>query len=256
MAMFDPQRGKVFVRVVYDGPAFAGKTTNLKQLCSFITRKRWGELYVPAESGGRTLFFDWLELDGGAIGSLPLSSQLLTVPGQSALRHRRRHLLRLADAVVFVCDSTPDGIGAAREMLSLLMPMCRRDGAADVPLVVQANKQDLAGACSLERVRAALRLDTDVAVAEAEAHHGIGVRETVVLAIRAAVAQVRERIVQDGTDALEGVPQEASDLYRELLLTNPSRPSIFETLDSRASEQVAGLFSGFPDNEAPDDSSP
>ena len=43
----------------------------------------------------------------------PLRCQLLTVPGQFAFADRRYRLLRGIDAVVMVCESTPNGIRAA-----------------------------------------------------------------------------------------------------------------------------------------------
>ena len=33
MASFDSERGAYVVRIVYDGPGMAGKTTNLKRIC-------------------------------------------------------------------------------------------------------------------------------------------------------------------------------------------------------------------------------
>lgn len=64
MASYDAARGCYVVRIVYDGPGLAGKTTNLKEVCNFVSAKRRSELYTPAELKGRTMFFDWLEVDG------------------------------------------------------------------------------------------------------------------------------------------------------------------------------------------------
>ena len=43
MASFDAERGCYVVRVVYDGPGMAGKTTNLQKICEI----------VPADSAER-----------------------------------------------------------------------------------------------------------------------------------------------------------------------------------------------------------
>ena len=72
MAIFDPVLQRIAVRVVYDGVAFAGKTTNLKQLCTLFAAQRSNELHTPAELRGRTLFFDWMQIMAGAVCGFPL----------------------------------------------------------------------------------------------------------------------------------------------------------------------------------------
>jgi hypothetical protein len=218
MAVFDRDQQKIVVRVVYDGPANAGKTTNLAQLCRFFTTMRRGELVAFEERAGRTLFFDWLHLDGGLVGGYPLRCQLVTVPGQAVLARRRQHLLKKADAVVFVCESTASGLDIGRRMLeTLLRPDA--DGAQRapcVPLVFQANKQDIPGCLEAPALAEALGLPPSVAVVGARAHEGIGVRETVVLAVRAAANRVQRELLALGLGALVG-EAETSDALRSAL---------------------------------------
>jgi hypothetical protein len=82
MAAFDPHERKILVRVVYDGPGFAGKTTNIQQLHGFFTDRRRGDLITPEAKEGRTQFFDWMHLDGGLVHGHGLRCQLVSVPGQ------------------------------------------------------------------------------------------------------------------------------------------------------------------------------
>lgn len=223
MASFDRKLQKLVVRVVYDGPGFAGKTTNLKQICASFTQQRRGELFSPGETQGRTTLCDWLYLDGGIVGGYGLRCQLLTVPGQSVLAKRRWHVLGTADVVVFVCDSTPAGIDDARPWVELLQAfLSARD--LSPPLIVQANKQDMPGALEPARVVAALDLDPGVPLVAARAASGIGVRETAVLAIRAAANLAQRRILEVGVDGLpeaEAGPEKLTGELRDV----PEAPS-------------------------------
>ena len=213
MAAFDPRESRLVVRIVYDGPANAGKTTNVRQLCRFFTTMRRGELVTPEERAGRTLFFDWVHLDGGLVAGYPLRCQLVTVPGQAVLADRRRHVLTTADAVIFVCESTPDGVHIGERLLATL-----RDGgaAAGVPLVVQANKQDVPGALDSVALGARLGLNAAVPVVEARAQEGAGVRETLVLAIRAAADRAQAQVLKHGVDKLNQQPESSDDLLKAL----------------------------------------
>jgi signal recognition particle receptor subunit beta len=214
MAVFDRQQEKLVARVVYDGPAGAGKTTNLNQLCRFFTMLRRSELVTPAEAAGRTLFFDWLQLDGGLVGGVPLRCHLLTVPGQAVLAHRRLHLLAGADVIVFVCDSTSSGVDMGRRMLDGLRG--RLPDSATLPLVVQANKQDEPDCLTPGQVLEGLGLPGNVPVVPARAHEGQGLRETLVLAIRAAANVIQAHILAHGLHSLEGQVGSWDDLYQEL----------------------------------------
>ena len=62
MAIFDPHEQRLCVRVVYDGLAGAGKTTNLRQLATLFAAQRATEVWSASELAGRTLYFDWMQL--------------------------------------------------------------------------------------------------------------------------------------------------------------------------------------------------
>jgi signal recognition particle receptor subunit beta len=191
MASFDPERSAYIVRVVYDGPGMAGKTTNLKRICEIVPSTRRSEMVTPAELKGRTMFFDWLELEGPKKQGVSLKLQLITVPGQIERNYRRRPLVESADVVVFVGDATPEGMpDTLRTFARLKVSMRQRKTA--VPLVVQANKQDLPGALSSERFRKRLKLDGETPVIAAEASGGRGVKETLALATRLGLGTVAE----------------------------------------------------------------
>lgn len=193
MAVIDVERDAVVVRIVYDGPPYAGKTTSIRSLARSLGRAP----VTPLERADRTVFFDWLEYTGGLFEGHQIHCQIVSVPGQPELDGRRRALLQLADAVVFVVDSSTDeraqhSAGYLRDVRELL---ARREGAP-VGIVLQANKRDLPGALPRDALRALLGADVAaMALTESAAGEGSGVRETFVLAVRLAIDRIRAQMV-------------------------------------------------------------
>lgn len=205
------------VRIVYDGPAFAGKTTNLKRLCELFPVERRSELYTPGALKGRTMFFDWMEIDGGRKGKHAYRFQLLTVPGQAARSYRRRPLLRMADAVVFVCDAQPSQLAETRKSFSQLKARLRDRRPEEIPLVIQVNKQDAEGAHTPQQMARLLRLDGSIPIVSASAAQGVGVRETILTIVREAVKKVNKQLVEHDIDAFGDAPGSPDDLFMQML---------------------------------------
>ena len=216
MAVFDPILRSLIARVVYDGPAFSGKTTNVKQICEAFPVQQRGEVYTPGSLKGRTMFFDWLEVTLGKLGTLPFRCQILSVPGQRARSYRRRPLIHSADAVVFVADCRIDQIDETRRCFALMRRYLRERGEVG-PFVVQANKQDAEGALTPEELAHALRLAPSMVTVPAVASRGEGVRESFNAAVRAAVSHTKRRLAESGVAGLAGQPQDADELFDKLL---------------------------------------
>jgi signal recognition particle receptor subunit beta len=194
MALFDPERKRIVIRVVYDGPGHAGKTTNLQRLCKSFQSWRRSELVSPNTLGERTQYFDWLEVDGGLLHGHPVRAQLLTVPGQTELRLRRQFVIERADVVVFVADSQAAAIPEARHFYAEL---CEQLSCFEqpVPIVFQANKQDVAGALRPEelarRVCEGQRKPAQVSGSVATTDRGV--KQTLTTALRLASELLRDR---------------------------------------------------------------
>jgi len=217
MPSFDLERGCIVVKIVYDGPALAGKTTNLQKICSMFPIERRSELFTPGSLKGRTMFFDWLEIDGGKKGRHAYRFQLLTVPGQTQRSYRRRPLLQLADAVVFVCSSAPESIPDTKRSFATLRRHLKAREAARIPLIVQANKQDAGDALTLEEIAEVLKLDPSVSVLPATASEGVGVKETLLAIVRAAVRRVQEQHARGELEAFTEDAGTADDLFMAML---------------------------------------
>ncbi|HEY0135463.1 MAG TPA: ADP-ribosylation factor-like protein, partial [Nannocystis sp.] len=230
MAVYETEHDRIVLRVVYDGPGLVGKTTNLEQLAQAFH----GDFLpdppdeAPPAKGqppaNRTRFFDWFAFDGGKLDGHGLAIQVVSVPGHKRFEARRAALLRSADAIVLVCDSTPAAQESARETLD-----SQREHlgalASQIPLVVQANKQDLPGALQPQELSEGLGLPLEVPVLAAQASGAIGVRETVVQAVRTAVRRIKRQITRGGIHSLNGTPGDAATLRAELgRLASPALP--------------------------------
>jgi signal recognition particle receptor subunit beta len=145
-------------KIVYYGPGMSGKTTNLIRVHEHLPEGRKGDLVSLATEEERTLFFDFMPLELGMVGGFKTRFHLYTVPGQHFYNAARKLILRGVDGIVFVADSAPNRLRANAEALRNLRDNLSEYGlsAADVPLVLQLNKRDLADALSTEMLRRVL----------------------------------------------------------------------------------------------------
>ena len=186
MAVIDDKKGVLVVRIVYDGPALSGKTTSLKALARGVS----SQLTTPAETAGRTLYFDWVDYVGGLFDGRQIRCQIISVPGQHELAERRKLLLETADAVVLVLDTRQHEWEFSLDWVKATIPRCR-DKDPPVGLVLQANKRDAPDAVPVAEMRTALAGLPPVALVQSSATTGDGIREAFVLGVRMALDRVR-----------------------------------------------------------------
>ena len=179
MAVYNYQGGEVNIKIVYYGPGLSGKTTNLEFMYSKLPRETKGKMVSMKTRTDRTLFFDFFPIEVGRIGDLSVRFLLYTVPGQVYYNATRKLVLKGADAVVFVADSSPEALGDDRESLQNLEGNLNELGMTlgEIPWVMQYNKRDVPGC--LSRGLLDKELNTwGVPAFEAVALKGSGVYET------------------------------------------------------------------------------
>jgi len=171
---------EIACKIVYYGPGFGGKTTNLQFVHSNVPEKHRGQLVSLATEQDQTLFFDFLPLDVGDVKGFKTKFQLYTVPGQVFYNATRKLVLRGVDGIVFVADSQADRLQDNIDSMNNLQENLREYGLNldRVPLVIQYNKRDLPNAAPLDVLRAALNPLGRFPEFEAIATEGVGVRET------------------------------------------------------------------------------
>jgi len=250
MAVLDPERNAVVIRIVYDGPPHAGKTTSVKALARSLMRT----VDTPLEAAGRTMFFDWMEYTGGLFEGHQIRCQIVSVPGQPDLAARRRALLESADVVVFVADTSDrESVERSVEHVRQMVEILRVHAALSIGVIVQANKRDVPGAVPRDEIRSALGDDfARTVLTESVAEDGVGIRETFVLAVRLALDRIRELMARG--DLPRGRPSidNAEDLLSQLeALPAPVERPAASSIESALASIVAGPRPRLPDARVP-----
>jgi mutual gliding-motility protein MglA len=145
LALINPKKKEVQVKIVYYGPGRGGKTTNLEYINKKFKSRIKSEMVTVKTYNDRTLFFDFLPFDIGMIKGYTIKIQFYTVPGQVKYNATRKLVLRGVDGIVFVADS----MTLRQEMNIRSLENLRENLASfnkdlnSIPLVIQYNKRDL-----------------------------------------------------------------------------------------------------------------
>jgi hypothetical protein len=189
---------EIDIKIVYYGPPLSGKTTNLEQIHQRMAGKTKSELVSLKADGDRTLFFDFLPLEVGQIGSLKPRFNLYTVPGQSIYRATRRLVLEDVDGLAFVADSQRsrmnDNERSLREMKRHLQSYGYR--WYDIPLVLQYNKRDLSNRVPESVLQRRLNPDGALPHFASVAIEGKGVTETLKHIINLVLTHAQKQLLQ------------------------------------------------------------
>ena len=145
MALINPKKREVQVKIVYYGPGRGGKTTNLEYINEKFRSRIKSEMVTVKTYNDRTLFFDFLPLDIGMIKGYTIKVQFYTVPGQVKYNATRKLVLRGVDGIVFVADSmTLRQEMNIRSLENLAENLASFNKSIEtIPLVMQYNKRDL-----------------------------------------------------------------------------------------------------------------
>ena len=185
---------EINVKIVFYGPGLCGKTTNLQYIFEKSAPQQKGKLISLATETDRTLFFDFLPLDLGAVRGFKTRFHLYTVPGQVFYDASRKLILKGVDGVVFVADSQEARMDANEESLHNLEDNLMENGfdLKSVPYVLQFNKRDLPSAVLVDDMYRLLNFKGEPTF-EAVATKGIGVFETLKAVAKQVLYDLRSR---------------------------------------------------------------
>jgi len=185
---------EINVKIVFYGPGLCGKTTNLQYIYEKSNPQQKGKLISLATETDRTLFFDFLPLDLGAVRGFKTRFHLYTVPGQVFYDASRKLILKGVDGVVFVADSQEARMDANAESLHNLEDNLSENGfeLKTVPYVLQFNKRDLPSAMLVDDMYRLLNFKGEPTF-EAVATKGIGVFETLKAVAKQVLYELRSR---------------------------------------------------------------
>lgn len=217
MSFINTKAGEIGVKVVYFGPALAGKSTNIRLIHRKTRPALRGRLDAIAGGPEPMLAFDFAPDTLPRIdGRFRVRLHLVTVPGPVLSPASRRLVLKGVDAIVFVADTQEESGELTRfeenlETMELMMSQLDELGVdtAVMPLVLQYNKRDLTEPgpspadnlpkhcrpvrfSPLDALNEALN-PNDVPTVKAIAHQGIGVMDT----LRTLVKQLLEPLRQE-----------------------------------------------------------
>jgi len=185
---------EINVKIVFYGPGLCGKTTNLQYIFEKSSPQQKGKLISLATETDRTLFFDFLPLDLGAVRGFKTRFHLYTVPGQVFYDASRKLILKGVDGVVFVADSQEARMDANEESLRNLEDNLKENGfdLKNLPFVLQFNKRDLPSAVLVDDMYRLLNFKGEPTF-EAVATKGIGVFETLKAVAKQVLYELRSR---------------------------------------------------------------
>jgi hypothetical protein len=185
---------EINVKIVFYGPGLCGKTTNLQYIFEKSSPQQKGKLISLATETDRTLFFDFLPLDLGAVRGFKTRFHLYTVPGQVFYDASRKLILKGVDGVVFVADSQEARMDANEESLRNLQDNLSENGfdLKSLPFVLQFNKRDLPSAVLVDDMYRSLNFKGEPTF-EAVATKGIGVFETLKAVAKQVLYELRSR---------------------------------------------------------------
>ncbi|MFZ8847057.1 MAG: GTP-binding protein [Candidatus Hydrothermia bacterium] len=193
--LLNKAKNEIDLKIVYYGPALAGKTENLKYIYSKISPERRGELVKIDTKGERTLYFDFMPIEI-KLEPYKLKVHLFSVPGQVFYKVSRKLVLKGFDGIIFVADSSPDRREANIQSMEEMLSNIQSDGLKieDIPIVLQYNKRDLPNALPIEVLQNDLNRNNWQYVV-AVASEGKGVIETLDLCLKLTIKSVKAKII-------------------------------------------------------------
>jgi len=200
MALINPSKKEVQIKIVYYGPGRGGKTTNLEYIHRHLKSDSKSDLVTLKTKGDRTLFFDFLPIDVGAIYGHKIKINLYTVPGQVKYNATRKLVLKGTDGIVFVADSMEIIREKNRSSLKNLQQNLRTYNRSifKIPLVLQYNKRDLSEQSipllTFDAMQRDLNTKLKAPAIAASALTGQNVGKTAKTIITLAVSSVKEQL--------------------------------------------------------------
>jgi signal recognition particle receptor subunit beta len=189
---------EINLKIVYYGPSLSGKTTSLEYIHSRTNPERRGELISLKTREDRTLYFDYMQFEMGAISGLKPRFNIYTVPGQVYYRGTRKLVLKGVDGLVFVADSQirrlHENVEAIKDLYEDLVELGFVPG--ELPIILQCNKRDLPEIMPVQSIKEQLGLN-GIPTFESVALEGIGVLDSLKSIVNSVVIKARGNINQN-----------------------------------------------------------
>lgn len=149
---------QIDLKIVYYGPGFSGKTTNLEWAHSNIDPALRSDILNLKTKEDRTIFFDFMQFEVGKVKGMTPKFNLYTVPGQDMYTMSRKIILNGVDGIIYVADSSAPRLRANLFTLIDLVKNLRanKHQVEEFPIIIQYNKRDAEDALPLQEMRKTL----------------------------------------------------------------------------------------------------
>jgi|GEM_PF-3281095 len=219
MAQLDVRERRMETTIAYVGASLAGKATNLHHLKSDSAHGRSTDLHVSED----TLSLEWHPRRADRFDDCDVAVKLVATKGTPSTA-RLDEVLGSADGVVVVVDASPSARDERARVLSLVQNALSKVSARKIPVVVQANKVDLADAEAVQELAG----EVDWPIVPASAMRGEGVIETLEMALSKVLEAMKTKPAASPT----GTPK---------IDQNPLLSALREILRETVSEHMAEL---------------
>jgi mutual gliding-motility protein MglA len=244
MVLFNYGTRELTAKIVYYGPGLCGKTTNLEHIHRSLPPNKKSKMLSLATKTDRTLFFDFLPIELGAIRGMKTKIQLYTVPGQVFYDQTRKLVLKGADGVVFVADSQKAMMDSNVDSWQNFETNLKENGLDihSIPLVIQYNKRDLPDVLPVKDLNKKLNT-RKVPFYEASAIKGQGVQDTLKGITKLVLEALSKRHrPPKKREVLEEVPeatqQSTSPLQPDQPAVSPALPTVEELIQEFPGQEL------------------
>jgi len=201
MSLVNHAKGEINVKIVYYGPVFSGKGTNLNYIYRKLKPEHRGQLKTMNVEKNRMLFFDFAPAGQGKLGDYSVRFHVYSIVGEVTGNTAWKMVLKGADGLVFVADSSRERMKANDESVVELRKIMRSYGMSikDLPGVLQCNKRDMDSPVPVEEMENALNYG-GFTVMPAVAGKGEGVLESLFALMKGVLKNLRESGVVPGVE--------------------------------------------------------
>jgi signal recognition particle receptor subunit beta len=192
MALVNQTKREINAKIVFFGPASAGKASNLKHVFGKLKPEFRGTMKSMNVQDSRMLFFDFTPPGDSVQSGFRVRIHVYTLSGKVADPAAWKMVLKGVDGVVFVADAAVDRLDANRESLENLRGYLAGYGQqlSSVPMVIQFNKKDLPDALTPGEMQRVLN-PLGVPSFQASSRTGEGVLHTLLSLVKTVVAGLR-----------------------------------------------------------------
>jgi signal recognition particle receptor subunit beta len=194
MALVNHAKKEINVKLVFFGPRGSGKSTTLQYIYKKLKPDCRGQLKTLQTQGGRMLFFDFMPADLPSIEGYRARFHLYTLTDEPIDSPTWKMVLKGVDGVIFVADSTSDGMEGNLAGIAQVRSFLADNGKdlSGTSFVLQCNKQDLPEGSPASDIASALGLEGEPAVAT-RAVNGGGVLQTLSSLVKIVMKELREK---------------------------------------------------------------